>query len=86
MAAYALWACVGGVPSFRAYHGVRLALVLTCSFLPPPPPGRVTGGQEFDYDAVAVRQTCKSGDWKKVGATPLLQGRCAARGGGGPIA
>ncbi|KAL4451759.1 hypothetical protein ABPG75_007421 [Micractinium tetrahymenae] len=26
---------------------------------------QVTGGQEFDYDAIAVRQSCKTGDWKK---------------------
>ncbi|KAL4422129.1 hypothetical protein ABPG77_003414 [Micractinium sp. CCAP 211/92] len=37
---------------------------------------QVTGGQEFDYDAVAVRQTCKSGDWKKfsLGESPGASG------------
>lgn len=29
-------------------------------------PCRVTGGQEYDYDAIGVRQACKSGDWKKA--------------------
>lgn len=26
-----------------------------------------TGGAEFEYDAIAARQHCKSGDWAKVG-------------------